>query len=139
MNRQHYALVATCTLFGAIAGLSCSRPPAERSAPVPPPPPPRAEAARTYDYTHSIQNGGRFKLTRKFVVALVRFGEDRPVEDVPYGIEPDRPAPAGDGSTNVDVDVQVGGNRPAVREKEPPSLNLRSREILKRELMESES
>jgi hypothetical protein len=138
MNRQRYALVATGTVLSLLAGLSCSQS-AEYNAPAPPPPPPPTEAARTYDYAHSIRPGGSSKLTRKFVVALVRFGEDRPVEDVPYGIEPDRPTPTGDNSTNVDVDVQIGGNRPAVREKQPPSMNLRARDILKRELMESES
>ena len=123
-------------LLGVLVGAGCSEAPADMTAP--PPPPPRVEAARTYDFSHSIKPSARALLTRKFVVALVRFGEDRPVDDVPYGVAPDGTAPA-EGSTNVNVDVQVGGSRSARREKEPPSMNLRAREILKRELLESES
>ncbi len=105
----------------------------------PPPPPKTQKAAKTYDYTHSVSAHRKGKMSRKLVLALVRFGEDRPVEDVPYGVEQEpKPAP-GESGTNVNVDVQIGNRGAPNAEKQPPGMNIRARETLKRELMETES
>lgn len=138
MKRGDYPGLVALALIGAFGPSGCADPKAEVGRhPAPPPPPPRAEADRTYDYTHSIQQDGVGVLNRKLVVALVRFQEDRPVEDVPFGPGPEI-VPV-EGSDNVVVDVQVGGVRTAGEPKQPLSMNRRAREILKHELMESES
>ena len=94
--------IAALALLCGVLVLGCSE--AEYShQPMgrPPPPPPSEPAAQTYDYTHSINQERGSRLTRKFVVALVRFGDDRRVEDVPYGTQPDKERPTADGSTSI--------------------------------------
>jgi hypothetical protein len=123
----------------ALCGLSCSEA-TTTDGPAPPPPPAQApKPAVVYDYSHSISPQRAAKLSRKPVIALVRFGEDRPVEDVPYGQEPDKKSGAPEGATNVQVDVQFGDRNAPGPEKQPPAMNIRAREILKRELMDTES
>ena len=127
----------------AIGVGACSETQQERTAsPLPPPPPPRSTAQRTYDYTHTVRHPTKGKLARKFVVALVRFGADRPPDDpeVPYGLGPrEEPGDVGAGATSVTVTVQ---NAPAIAvgpAELPLDMSMRDRAMLKQELMESES
>jgi hypothetical protein len=140
MNLRSCCLNTIVAVGGVLAGLGCAEPaPCESPAP-PPPPKKQMRAQTTYDYTHSIQHQGKSGLSRKFVVALVRFAEDRPVEDIPYGAEPTpkTPPPAED-STNVQVDVQIGDRNAQPPRKQPLAMNRRAREVLKHELLESDS
>ncbi len=139
MNMYRWAHLVVTVVLIAASGIACS----ENEQPTLDKPPTAAQTEpteRIYDYTHSIQHHGNTRLARKFVVALVRFGDDRPVDDVPYGAASSEPkSPATQSSTNVDVNVKV--NSPDVRpnEKLPPGMSQRSREMLKRELMETDS
>ena len=131
-------LLAALPLLAGLAWPGCAEPSAEAEDPLAPPPPPqRVEAQRTYDYTHSVQQKSKSRLTRKLVVALVRFAEDRGIDDVPFGSESE-PSP-GAGATEIKVDVQVDGARPVESERQPLGMSHRAREILKHELLESES
>ncbi|HOB73544.1 MAG TPA: CsgG/HfaB family protein [Phycisphaerae bacterium] len=115
----------------------CSQDTCESEIAPPPPPPPRDTAALTYDYTHSIQPKRRPGLRRKLVLALVRFAEDKPLDDaeVPFGPETsDTPAA---GSTNISVNIQTSGVQAGKPTRQPLGINARAREILKHELMKT--
>jgi hypothetical protein len=114
---------------------ACSEPRQDvASAPAPPPPPPDARAKQTFDYPRSAHKTDK-KLRRKLVVAMVRFASDKPIDDVPFGRE--RIPEGGDAPTVqvniIDQIVFVPG------EEKPPGLDVRSRQMLKRELLETDA
>ena len=138
MKRRYFSAWICLMVAWGVVVIGCGGPSLTTAGPAPPPPPSTGpEPVEVFDYSHSIHHAGDAKLTRKFVVALVRFAEDRPIDDVPYGTESKPEAPAG--TTVMDVDVQVGGQRPVNPAKTPAMMGSRAREMLKHELMESDS
>jgi len=135
-----YSLVSCLVAFAW--GCVADEPTAALEAP-PPPPPPSRKAEATYDYSHTVKPRSRAAVARRMVIALVRFEEDRAFDDdrVPFGPGPvTQPAVAPD-STVVEVQVQTGGihtEGPMVTAK-PGEMGLRTRSILKHELLESEN
>lgn len=124
--------------FISLLGMGCSE--STTQGPEAPPPPPKVQKPEiSYDYAHSVSAQRQHRISRKLVIALVRFGEDRPVEDVPYGVEKEPKAEPGENGSRVEVDVQIGDRDSGGSEKQIPGMNIRAREILKRELMETES
>jgi len=106
-----------------------------------PPPPPAGEPpqARTYDYTHKVAVSAKRRPGQYWTVAILRFGDTKEVEDVPFGADKDKPEPAGkDGQVNVNVNV---GARitPGRAGQDPPQMNKRAREILKNSLVNSDA
>jgi hypothetical protein len=142
MSNLRY-LKPTAISFVALFVSACASTEPALSVDAPPPPPPEGKNDATYDYTHTVLPKSHKAMARRMVVALVRFEEDRPLEDeqIPFGPTPDdEPAPAPD-SMSVQVEVQTGGiqtNGPVTSAK-PTSMGLRTRAMLKHELMESES
>jgi predicted small lipoprotein YifL len=101
----------------------------------PPPPPVCAPSPRhTYDYSQKVLNNVKLRADRKWTVAILRFGDTKDVEDVPFGATS---APSQVGNGDVNVNVNVGNDRPAVPVETPPRMNKRAREILKNELVKS--
>ncbi len=137
-NMYRAGVVLACALMGLTG---CSQT-VQEELPGPPPPPPPAPAAQqsqTYDYTHSVRTPARSRLTRKFVVALVRFGGDRAPDDpsVPYG-SGTAGAPA-EGSTNINIHIQNAPGDQLVSAELPLSMSARDRAFLQNKLMESGS
>ena len=139
-NVRRLWLIGGLTLTLALWGCTSSEEARRSPAPAPPPPPDEPQMQRTYDYPHTVENTWQQGLRRKLVVALVRFAEDQPVEDVPFGPKPEDEQPE-DATATVELNVEIGGapsaNPPTVAR--PGALGQRSRHMLKRELLESDA
>jgi len=104
-------------------------------------PPPPSEGAppamRTFDYTQKVIVSKQRRHGQYWTVAILRFGDTRGVDDVPFGKEkPTRPAK--DGQVNVEVNVGTTGKTPAPSQ-DAPQMNKRAREILKSTLVNSDA
>ncbi len=103
-----------------------------------PPPPAKGEMAptRTYDFSQNVLASARDRAGRKWTVAVLRFGDTKEVDDVPFGAT-SQPSQNG----QVNVNVKVGNDVPANPgpNQASPQLNKRAREILKHELVKSEA
>lgn len=111
---------------------ACSEPRQDVASPPAPPPPPSSRPQRTLDSSRAAQRSER-KLRRKPVVALARFASDKPLDDVPFGVERSPESAPG-----VEINVQtIDGRSP--REEKPFGLDIRSRAMLKRELLETDA
>lgn len=111
--------------------------PAGALAPSPPPTqlPPKM---RTYDYTHKVLMDGKMRSGQYWTVAILRFGDTRQAEDVPFGKERKKDDA---GASQVNVTVEAVGqqiNAPSSGQA-PPQMNKRAREILKHSLAESDA
>ena len=104
-------------------------------APAPPPPSDKPQA-RTFDYTHKVVNGSKRLGGRKLAVAILRFGDTKEVDQVPWGDEPETQAGQ---KGEVNVNVRVGDDVAIGRGQAPPQMNKRARELLKKELVKSEA
>ena len=103
---------------------------------VPPPPPTdQAQPARTYDYSQKVLENNRHT-GRKWTVAILRFGDTKEVEGVPFG---KASSPSQSGSGEVNVNVKVGDDAAATPTDTPPEINKRARETLKHELVKSDA
>lgn len=136
-------LLAMCTVPVMLCSCGPSEPVARVDAP-PPPPPPANQTAGTYDYTHTVARKANKAMARRMVVALVRFDEDRPLDDeqIPFGPGTQTAPAPDDGPIGAQIEVQVDGNRAEgtmVMGKLSKEMSLRARAMLKHELMESES
>lgn len=130
--------IAPCLLLALLlASAGCDKDNTEAISA--PPPPPKGEMAptRTYDYTQKALSNGRDTAGRKWTVAILRFGDTKEVEDVPFG-SASQPA-AGGGQVNVNV--KIGNDAPANPgpNQAAPMVNKRAREALKHELVKSEA
>ena len=150
MNRLNKTIIAILVAASTIVlGCANSESVATASAPPPPPPAEGAAARQTYDYEHTLKHAGERRLRRKLVVALVRYAEDRPLEDVPFGVEPNDQdvqyleqntlemnfqVGAGNAAANAASNAASGGSSTPIR---PGAVGFRSRHIIKRELQES--
>ena len=105
------------------------------------PPPAPAQAPpqlRTYDYTHKVLAKAKRYAGQHWTVAILRFGDTRQIEDVPFGEETTKET-TDSGQVNVRLNV-VGQQINAARSVQtPPQMNKRAREILKHALVESEA
>jgi hypothetical protein len=138
------ATIRLCLAIGSALGLlvcaGCASSEVKHTAPAPPPPSAEVKPQRTFDYPHTLRNARQQTLRRKLVVALVRFAEDKALGDVPFGPEPN-PEPATE-APEVQVNVNVDSPTAAPPPSRPPrrdTFNTRAREILKRELIESDA
>lgn len=123
------------TLAAAIVLAGCDDKPHNMAATAPPPPPAReAPAVKTYDYTQKTVTNAR-KNARRWTVAILRFGDTKEVEGVPFGAASE---PAANGEVNVNVRVNTVEGAGVVRET-PPQINKRARELLKHTLVKSEA
>jgi curli biogenesis system outer membrane secretion channel CsgG len=103
------------------------------------PPPPAAGASapvRTYDYSHKTLQTAKTAAGRKWAVAILRFGDTKDVEGVPFGAASQ---PAVQQAGEVNVNVEVGARAPAAPAETPPTFNKRARELLKSSLIKSEA
>ena len=140
-NARYTRLAVILTLAVGLAGCTSSEEARQSPAPAPPPPPDEPQVQRTFDYPHTTGKTRQQGLRRKLVVALVRFAEDQPVEDVPFGPKPEDEQDE-DATATVELNVESGSDRassnpPTVAR--PGALGQRSRHMLKRELLESEA
>lgn len=130
-------LVMLVAVASGLSAVGCDDNPKTIQA-VPAPPPPTADApppTRTYDYTHKVAVDTKRHAGQRWTIALLRFGDDRPVEDQPFGKESEA-APSGG---EVNVNVKVVENEAARQPDQPPArMNTRAREILKNKLIETE-
>ena len=129
-------ITGLCLLAMLMASVGCE---AEKTTPIGAPPPPPAgpvASGQTYDYTQKVLDTAKRRAGRKWTIAILRFGDTKEVEDVPFG-----PAsqPSQTGGGQVTVNVKVGNERPALPAETPPQMNKRAREILKHELVKSEA
>ena len=118
--------------------LGCAAPPkAHWAGQAPPAPASEAVPApvRQFDYTHKVLHPTGARPGQRHTIAIVRFGDTKDIEDVPFG--PERPA---QDSQTGDVNVAVNiGTRTEEPERARPQMTRRSREMLKHALMESEA
>lgn len=130
-------LICLCaiTLLGLTTGCEGEKPLAG-STPPPPPAAGQAPPERTYDYSQKTLENTQRRAGRKWTVAILRFGDTKEVEGVPFG-----PAsqPAQPGGGQVNVSVKIGDDRTAQPAETPPQMNKRAREALKNELVKSEA
>ncbi len=140
-NARYSHLAVSLILAVGLWGCTSSEEARRSPAPAPPPPPDEPQVQRTYDYPHTAEQTRRQGLRRKLVVALVRFAEDQPVEDVPFGPKPEDEQPE-DATATVELNVEIGGDAPSANPPtvaRPGALGQRSRHMLKRELLESDA
>lgn len=137
---MHRSLPCLLVLCGLVLLVGCSQSNSDEQVLAPPPAPPRQTSGQTYDYTHAVNKSPRLRLSRRFVVALVRFAADRPPEDpaVPFGEGP-ATAPAGGGANQVTVNVRSNESRLPGGGELALGMNPRDRAFLKQALMESGS
>lgn len=129
-------LIGLAVVWTAVLG-GCQETPKQLAGETPPPPPPAdAPRARTYDYTHKVLDTAKRRSGRKLAVAILRFGDTKEVEQVPWGDQP-ATAPAQQGEMNVTV--HVGDNVALPAGQTPPEMGKRAREMLKHALVESEA
>jgi hypothetical protein len=102
----------------------------------PPPPPAERPQARTYDYSHKVLDNTHRPGGRKLAVAILRFGDTKEVDQVPWG---DTNAGAVSQEGNVNVNVRVGDDVALRPGQTPPQMSKRAREILKSELVKSDA
>jgi hypothetical protein len=137
MFRSHMLIMflASATL-AVVAGCSAD---VNESAGTAPPPPPATEPGqvRTYDYSHKVLNGARRRSGKRWVVAVLRFGDTKDVEGQPYGAASQPATPAG-GQVNVNVKV-VGTENPPDQAGTAPRMPKQYREMLKQSLIKSEA
>jgi hypothetical protein len=126
VNHSVWSAVCVSVLAASLGGCATGH----QDAPEAPPPPPKVEAKKTYDYPHAVHQRPQ-TLRRKLVLGLVRFADDGPVADAPYG---PATAPAEAGPPLVEVSI---GTNVAPARKEDPGLSPRHREVLKRELLDT--
>lgn len=126
VNHSVWSAVCVSVLAASLGGCASGR----QHAPEAPPPPAKVEQRETYDYPHAVRQRPQ-ALRRKLVLGLVRFVDDGPVADAPYGTTT---APAEAGPPLVEINV---GTNAAPAGKEDPGLSPRHRQILKRELLET--
>ena len=130
-------LLIGLTVLWAAALSGCQEPKTLAGAEAPPPPPPSEKPqARTYDYTHKVLDTAKRRGGRKLAVAILRFGDTKEVDQVPWGNAP-ASSPSQEGEVNVQI--RVGDERAAGPGQTPPQMNKRAREILKHELVKSEA
>jgi hypothetical protein len=93
--------------------------------------------ARTYDYTHTVLANAKQRAGKRWVVAVLRFGDTKEVENVPFG-PASAPAQTGGGQVSVNVKVVGVENTPP----EPgawPRMPKQYREMLKHALIKSDA
>ena len=89
-------------------------------------------ASKIYDYSHKEAALGTDK---KWTVAILRFGDSREINEVPFG--PDlKNKQSADGGTNVNVEI-TGIKTELSSTQVSPQISKRSREMLKSTLIES--
>ena len=116
--------------LGLLAILGACSEPRQEVASAPAPPPPSSRPQRALDSPRAVQRSAR-KLRRKPVVALARFASDKALDDVPFGAER-----SPESAPHVEINVQTINAR-SPREEKPFGLDIRSRAMLKRELLET--
>ncbi|MBT3278100.1 MAG: hypothetical protein HN909_08680 [Phycisphaerales bacterium] len=124
--------------FTAVIAIGCG-PTTNQPAGMAPPPPPTARVGsnKTYDYTHSLQVDPKKRLGQSWSVAILRFGDTRVVENVPFGPEPAKEATVTGG---VNVKVAVGTQPvPSRPTQSTPAITKRSRDFLKHALVTSKA
>jgi curli biogenesis system outer membrane secretion channel CsgG len=101
-----------------------------------PPPPVAAEPApiRTYDYSQKVLSGAKQRQGLRWTVAVLRYGDTKPVEDAPYG-QATQPAQSG----QVNVNVKIGNDAGSEPSQVAPWLSKNEHEMLKRALVQSEA
>jgi hypothetical protein len=136
MGRPLTLLIGLAVAWAAaLAGCQDSKMLAGGEAP-PPPPPSETPQVRTYDYTQKVLDTATRRSGRKLAVAILRFGDTKEVDQVPWG---DAPTSMGSQEGKVNVNVRIGDDVAADRGQTPPQMNKRAREILKHELVKSEA
>lgn len=109
-----------------------------------PPPVPLANQAkpiRTYDYTHTVVKSLGKVPAHRWPVAILRFGDTREIENVPFG-EKEPPAAEQNQGSEVSVNVKIVGVEGAATPRPteaPPQMHKRHREMLKHALVQSEA
>jgi len=132
----------TTTVLIALAALAmlgasgCGKDNVRAGYAAPPPPPSSAPPpVRTYDFSHKVIQSAKGRAGKRWTVAILRFGDTKGVEDVPWGAET-RPSQT---NNQVNVNVKVGPDAPAEPSQTAPLLNKRARDILKHELVKAEA
>lgn len=123
-----------CLAAWSVGGCDNSNIPAGAAAPPPPPgaaPPPM----KTYDFSHKVLQTARNRAGKRWTVAILRFGDTKSVEDVPWGAQT-QPA---QGGSQVSVNVKIGPDVPGEPSQAAPLMNKRARDILKHELVKAEA
>ncbi len=131
-------LVFLLGLFVLLSG-GCEKPEMANARLTPPPPPPpeaAPEVVRTYDYSQKLIVDPQQQLGHHWSVAILRFGDTREVEGVPFGHESENSPAGGDNNVNVTVVTQQV-NLPPVAGQTPPRIGKKHREILKHALVQS--
>ncbi len=130
-------LLMGLVFVAAAAGSGCQDSKMLAGSEAPPPPPPGEKPqVRTYDYTHKVLDSSKRLGGRKLAVAILRFGDTKEVDQVPWG---DAPASRPGQSGEVNVNVRIGDDLGGEPSQTPPQMNKRAREILKHELVQSEA
>ena len=105
---------------------------------VAPPPSDGQPTTRTYDFTHKLLDNATRNAGQYWTVAILRFGDTRQVDDVPFGDKADAKDPGG-GEVNVNVKVIGQQNNARRPSQDRPQMNKRARELLKHALVESDA
>jgi hypothetical protein len=136
MARRFRVLIGLAVVWAAALG-GCQKSEMLAGGEAPPPPPPSEKPpARTYDYTHKVLDTAKHRGGRKLAVAILRFGDTKEVDHVPWG---DQPTSQGSQQGEMNVNVRIGDDVAAGPGQTPPEMNKRAREILKHELVASEA
>lgn len=134
-----YVFISRCAVVIMLVVMlgGCSAPPKDHWAGDAPAPAPDGGAApvQQFDYTHKVLQPETAQLGRRHTVALIRFGDTKGIEDVPFGREPP-PQDTQSGEVNVAVNI---GTRTETHAEEGPQMTRRARAILKHALLESEA
>ena len=93
--------------------------------------------AKRYDYEHKVLATARPGEGAQWVVAILRFGDTKDVEEVPFG-PASQPSQTGPGQASVDIRInEVAPAQEAQQDK--PQMNKRARELLKSTLVRSQA
>ncbi len=126
--RQNACIVLVATLLTGCTNMTYDH------AGEPPPPAQRGkETTRRFSYRHEL----RTLPARRHAVAILRVGDTREVEDVPFGeTHQDSQTVDGDGSVGIWIESSAGGRRAA---PPIPHLNASARALLRHVMVESGS
>lgn len=124
----------------AIAMIGCEPESTENADSLAPAPPPAVEPdqIRQYDYSHKVIAKSQRRMGQYWTVAILRFGDTRPVKDVPFGSKEQKDDDKS-GEVNVKINIVGQDAKPASPSQDAPMMNKRAREILKNSLVNSDA